>query len=1052
MSQRGSVEARPRRKRIVADLVCAVLAMSSPLIQAQVETRSITYQLDFPAEELGVALQKVALLSKHKLFYTSELVEGKRSSPVKGTYTAEDAIRQMLSGTGLTAEITSSSVILIRSAGTVNTSMIGAQALTPVRMAQAETAAAAAADSSASSERALDEIVVTGSRIVRDGYSAPTPVTVLVADELFQKAPNSIADGLNQLPTFLNSTSPTATSGVQANATRGNFLNLRGLGPSRTLVMLDGRRVAPSSNSGATDIDLIPQMLIERVDVVTGGASAAYGSDAVSGVVNFILDDNFTGLKTLAQGGISSRDDDESYRVGVAGGTSLFNDRLHVMGSAERVHREGIPRRSDRPRSDQLWVRGGTGVASSPYIDVPNVNYTNLTLGGYVQTGPLAGQQFLPDGSLGPFNPGTSINSAGRAANGDGVGHSPFCCSLVPPVTSNQFFGRATFDITSNVSAFAEAAYSQSEIRDTGILFARQAGQMIIYRDNAYLTDAQRAALGSTTEFQVNRSFDEWGPNPTLGTSHALNAAIGLKGTLGGGWNWNVSYVRGDAKYRAVTQTEEYRRFYAAVDAVRDVNGNIVCRITITNPGLMDDCMPLNTFGENSASLAHRDWIRGRSIWSTQNEMDLVAFGVTGDVAELWAGPLSIAAGGEYRELTLDQNTNSDPNVPWDRTGVRSPNVARFYQPNVGAVEGSYDVKEAYLEANLPLLKDAPFAQALELNGAIRRTDYSTSGLVTTWKTGLTYEPIDGLRFRGALSRDIRAPSLNELFAGQTQTAASLIDPLTGFSGAVLQRTGGNPDLKPEIGETWTVGFSVGESLVPGFSAGLDYFNIELEDAIASPFTAQQVLDLCFQSGGTNLVCNQITRDGSATDPNPGNFPRSVLLTNQNVSSWELSGIDFEMAYRHPLANGELSLRVLGSRLMHFQQQDGPGRPVREFAGTAADYLVPLPKWRGNVEIGYDIGQLSLRVQERIIGKHQKSQMAVYADNDVPTVTYTDLNVSYGIAFGGSDSQLFLTVNNVFDEEGPLFAGTVPGLAIPVNRSIYDIIGRYFTVGLRSSF
>lgn len=1049
MGQGYCGESRPRRTRLLAEVIGAVLAMSSPLIQAQEEVPSITYQLDLPSEMLSAALQKIALLSGYRLLYTPELVEGKVSAPVKGTFTAESAVRQMLQGTGLIAEITSSSVILIR-ANDDTTSSTGPAVGAPIRIAQAT---ASSGDESSTDAERVEEVLVTGSRIAREDYSAPTPVRVLVADELFHKAPNSIADGLNQLPNFLNSISPTATAGVQATAARGNFLNLRALGPSRTLVMLDGRRVTPSNNNGATDIDLIPQMLIQRVDVVTGGASAAYGSDAVAGVVNFILDKNFTGLKTLVQGGISSRDDDESYKFGVAGGMHLFDGRLHLMGSAERTHREGIPRRTDRPRSAEFWVRGGTGVESSPYVDVPNVHYTNLTLGGYVQTGPLAGMQFLPDGSLGSFNPGTPIGSAGRAANGDGVGHSPYCCSLVPPVTSDQFFGHATFEISSNVSAFAEAAYSQSKIVDTGILFARQAGQMIIFSDNAFLTDEQRAALGSTTEFQVNRSFDEWGPNPTVGKSHALNAAFGLKGTLGSNWNWSLSYVHGDSKYRSVTTTEEYRRFYAAVDAVRDPNGNIVCRITLTHPGLMDDCMPLNTFGENSASLAHRDWIRGHSIWSTQNKMNLVAFDVVGDLAQLWAGPLSIAAGAEYRDLTLDQESNSDPSVPWDRTGVRGapPTVARFYQPNVGVVHGSYDVKEAYLEASLPLVKDAPFARAMEVNGAIRRTDYSTSGLVTTWKTGLTYEPVVGLRFRAALSRDIRAPSLNELFAGQTQTASSLSDPLTGFAGSVLTRSGGNPNLKPEIGETWTVGFSISESLLPGFSASLDYFNISLDEAIASPFTAQQVLDLCFSSGGTSIVCNQIQRDGSHTDPSPDNFPRAVMLTNQNVSSWELSGIDFDLAYRQALGPGQLSLRVLGTRMMHFTQQDGPGQPVREFAGTAADFQVPLPKWRGNVEIGYDVGAFGLRIQERIIGKHDKSHFAVYANNHVPTVTYTDLNVTYDLDLG-SGSQLFLTVNNLFDEQGPLFSGTVPGLAIPVNRAIYDIIGRYYTLGLRSRF
>lgn len=901
----------------------------------------------------------------------------------------------------------------------------------------------------------LDEIVVTGSRIVRDGFSAPTPVTVLVADDLYKKAPSSIADGLNQLPTFLNSLNETTSGGVQSNSVRtGNFLNLRALGPQRTLVMQDSRRVAPSSNNGSTDVNLIPQMLIERVDVVTGGASAAYGSDAVSGVVNFITDTKFTGMKSLVQGGVSSRSDNESYRVGLAGGTPLMDGRLHVIGSAEMYHSEGIAKRSDRPLAGDYWVRGGVGTAASPYINYSGVKYTYMSLGGVIADGPLARQQFMPDGSLAPFNPGSPVVASGQAQNGDGVGHTPDCCNLIPESETKQMFARATFELAPAVTAYAQVAYSEGDYSDDGILFSRHLNQMTIYAENAYLSDSIRAALGSTPSFTVSRSFDEWGPNDSKMRSTGINAAAGFEGTFGDGWRWDLNYVRGDTRFRSTTHTQLYRNFYAALDAVRDpATGNIVCRVTLVNPGLLDDCVPFNSFGAGSAAnAAAEEFITDDSVWSTRNVMDAYSVNLSGDAFDLWAGPLSMAVGLEYRELSLVQTSNSDPRAQSDRTGVRgATSPGNFYNPNVTPIEGEYDVREGYLELNLPVLKGLPFAQSLELNGAIRHTDYSTSGEVETWKVGLTYEPVNDIRLRGTVSRDIRAPSLTELFSGQTQSAASVSDPLTGFFGAVFVRTGGNPDLEPERATTYTGGITLTPSAVPGFSAAFDYYRIVVDDAIATPYNVTDVISLCYLSGGTSVLCGQIERPLGPGNPDPSNYPRTVTLTSQNVSSLRVAGVDFEMSYRRTLGPGDLTLRLLGTRLLSFDQQRAAGQPVQEFAGTN-DYVVPLPKWRGNAEIGYNVGNFNVSVQERMIGGFDKSHIAVYQDNTMPSVFYTDVNAGYRFQVGGFDSTVFLTVNNAFDKVPPLFPATVPGLAIPTIRSLYDINGRYFTLGVRSNF
>jgi len=907
----------------------------------------------------------------------------------------------------------------------------------------------------------LDAIQVsaaTGSRIARAGYEAPTPVTILETDALFLKTPGNIADALNTLPTLQGSISPMSFESSQANGVRGNYLNLRGLGVERTLIMHDGRRVAPSGNNGSTDINLIPQMLLRQVDVVTGGASAAYGSDAVSGVVNFITDTEFTGLKTLSQIGMAGQGDNTSWRVGIAGGVERMDGRLNLIASVEHADSAGIKRRSDRNQGGDVWVRGGRGTSALPYQLYDHAAYNYLSLGGVIANGPLAGWQFIAGGDTVAFNPGSAIPGVTTVAqNGEGAGHSPDCCTMLPDIESDQFFTRASLQISSNLSAFAQVAISRTISRESGILFQRHLNQMTIHRDNPFLSDVTRAALGDTATFGVARSFDEWGPNPSIMKSRGLNAAMGLEGVFGNDWRWELSYVRGDTRFTSRSHSQVNRRFYAALDAVRNAGGQIVCNITLIHPGLLDDCVPLNTFGPGAASLDARDWIMQDSVWSTRNRMDYLALDLAGDVLELPAGPLSLAGGVEYRQLSMRQTSNSDPvQRPTDYTGLRfaPAGLSRFYQPNVGEISGEYQVREAYVEINAPLLADHALVKLLELNGAYRLTDYSTSGSVGTWKAGFGYQSNVGIRLRGTLSRDIRAPSLTELFSGQNQRAIRIDDPLTGLANPVPVWTGGNLELVPEEGTTRTFGISFEPSRVPGWVISLDWYTIKVEGAIAAPYTGPQTIDLCHQSGGTSPLCNQIERPlGSATNPDPANFPIRILLTSQNVSAQEISGFDLETRWRRSFAPGVLNIRLLATRLEKFRQQRAAGQDFQDFAGTVDDFTIPLPKWRGLLDIGFDTGTWRINLQQRMIGALDRSHTAIWTDNQLAHVFYTDLGMSYMMGRSLRSMEWFLTINNLFDREGPLhMTSSTPGTRVPTVRSLYDLNGRYFTIGLKMQF
>ena len=927
---------------------------------------------------------------------------------------------------------------------------------------QGEAGAGQGADQSGSAEatvasEANQGIIVTGSRIVRAGFQAPTPVTVVSADELSRKAPSNIADALNQLPVFQNSISQNTGDSVQSNRVRsGNYLNLRALGPSRVLVLQDGHRVTPTGNNGGTDTNLIPQMLVDRVDVVTGGASAAYGSDAVSGVVNFVLNKKFEGAKFQIQRGVSGRADNGSYRLGAAFGTSLADGKLHILASAERYHSDGITHRTDRPRGGDFYTYGGAGTAASPFVFYDRVHYSAVSKGGYIVTGPLAGKQFLPDGSLGTFNPGTSIGRSGVAQNGDGGDLGPTYASLVPALTTDQFYGRISYDVNDDIKFYVDGSYNRAVNSDNNLTFVR-VGQMTIFRDNAYLNQSALAALGNTQSFTVGREFREFGGLSSRQRSTSLSFSSGIEGKIGG-WQWNVGYIHGDSRFNNVTTEPYMPNFYAALDAVRNSSGKIVCNITVTNPGLMDNCVPINTFGDGAVTDAAKQYILRDAVWGTRNRMDVGSIDLSGTLFNTWAGPVSLAVGGEYRHQSLIQTSNNDPAVAFSKVGIRGYfGTTSTLSTNVGSANGSINIKEGYAEITVPLAKDSAIGRSLEINAAGRFTDYSTSGSVKTWKVGATYLPIDGVRIRGTVSRDIRAPSLYELFAGTTVTTQTISDPLTGLFASVPIVSGGNLNLKPEFAKTYTAGIVLQPSFLRGFSASFDYYNIKIKDAIALPFDQQGAVDACSNSGGTAPICSQITRPLGNSNTSPANFPTRLDLVNLNVSQLQTSGVDFEIGYKTDVAGGAASVRLLGTRLFTYRRQEAPGRPTIEYAGSGdfpgSNAALPLPKWRANVEVAYAHGPFSLSVQERMIGGYVKSRIQVFTDNTMPTVFYTDATANVSLPAWSGNADLFLTVNNLFDRVPPLWPvfGS-PGNQLPTARSVYDINGRYITIGLRAKF
>jgi outer membrane receptor protein involved in Fe transport len=913
------------------------------------------------------------------------------------------------------------------------------------------------------SDAAAEEVVVTGSRVVRAGYSAPTPVTVLRTDDLNTKAPSNLPDALNQLPVFNGSISNSQDRNSNAGRVRtGNYLNLRSLGPQRVLVLQDGLRLPPTGNAGGTDANMIPQLLIERIDVVTGGASAAYGSDAVSGVVNFVLDKKFTGLKLLAQAGISSRADNGSNRIGAAVGNSFLDGRLHVIASAERYQTDGIANRSSRAGVNENYAVIGSGTAADPFRNVANVRISNASDGGLITSGPLSSRQFLPNGTVGAFNPGTPTGRAGLSYGGDGVVYPAFRSTLSAAATTEQFLGRMSYDFGGDVTGYVQGTYNYASNSDRPLPITRSGttGNTTIYADNAFLDPATRAALGTTQSFAVSRFLSDFPFYDARQRTRAVVASAGLDGKIGGDFKWNLNYTFGWTKLNSDSNDLDTARYYAAVDAVRNGAGQVVCRVTITNPGVQDGCVPLNIQGYGNASAAGVGYVMRDSSWQAVNRMHDVQGSISGEPFSTWAGPVSIVIGGEYRHQTLAQVSNSNPATPPNFTGIRGVpnNTNTFSFTNVSVASGSYNIKEGFGEIVVPLAKDSALGKSLELNAAFRYTDYSTSGSVQTWKAGGTYEPVGGVKVRGTFSRDIRAPTLYELFAGPTVRLQGYSDRLTNQNAQYTEVNQGNPNLRPEIGSTFTGGLVLQPSFLPGFALSGDYYRIRIRDAIASQYSSLQVLDLCANSNYTSAVCSQVIRPLGPTNTTAANFPSRVNIFQTNVASIRTEGLDLEASYRRPLLGGALSTRVLATRLFTYSLQGSAGAANIEYAGNAdfadvGNQPFPMPKWRGTFDISYSYGGLTIGAQERYIGSYRRSDLFVYAQNKVGAVAYTDLSLTYDVKSARNTFQFFTTVNNLFDRGYPIVPiGSNPGLAVSTFRSVYDVTGTYITTGVRIKY
>lgn len=879
-------------------------------------------------------------------------------------------------------------------------------------------------------------IVVTGSRVPRAGFTAPTPVTVLGNDQIVKSSPSTLAEALRQLPALTNMSGPQRNSGTTMGGQ--SFLNLRSLGATRTLTLLDGRRVVATNLTGSVDLNILPAGILQRIEVVTGGASAAYGSDAVAGVVNLLLDKEFTGVKGEVNSGIADAGDNQEIRAVLSGGVSFADGRGHILASGEYFRNEGIK------TGAREWARQGyqfiNNPGGSPTFTLERNVLTVGTFGGLITTGAggtaannafFRGIQFLPGGATAPYDFGTRTTST-QQIGGDGV-PTELIQEINRPLERASAFGRASFEVTDDVTAYVEGLYGTSTSTvDNSWNRHQTANPITIRRDNAFLPTTIRDQMlaRGVTSLTMLRFSPERGMVKTKVDSETLRGVVGFDAKLGG-LTLDAYYQYGrTAQDNATLNSEIVTRFTQAVDAVvNPANGQIVCRSTLSTPN--DGCVPFNVFGVGAPSEAALDYTRGTSWSHSVIEQEVAAINLAGPLFAGWAGPINFAVGGEYRQERARVTTDA-----------LSPTGA-FLFGNPSPWSGRYNVKEAYAELVVPLLRDVPLVHELDLNAAGRITDYSTSGSVNTWKVGLSYRPFEDLRFRGTRSRDIRAPNLSELFQAGRQNISSVDDPANGnirVIGIPTLNTG-NPDLKPEIADTLTFGAIYSPAWLPGLNLSVDYYDIEISDAIGT-IGAQTAVNQCFD--GVAAACAVVVRDGSNNIIRFNAFPI-------NLASAKVNGVDIEAGYRTTVGEGTLNLRALAAYIGK-QEQTTPGATPIDRAGEVG--LSNFPRWQGVAQASYDTDRFGGFLQMRYVGggRYDVTRGPDVIDlQDIAAQAYLDGQISFKPDIGDGQAELFLNVRNILNNQPPIApsAGNVP---VAVNTTLHDSFGRLYRFGVRFRF
>jgi iron complex outermembrane recepter protein len=933
----------------------------------------------------------------------------------------------------------------------------------------------------------VEQVVVTSTRVTRGGFDAPTPTTVVGADQIQANAEPNVFTTVNQLPTLAGSAAPsTGTTSSSAGTDGRSTLNLRNLGSNRTLVLIDGQRVVGVDTTGGTDVSEFPQGLIQRVDVVTGGASASWGSDAVAGVVNFVLDKNFTGIKGNLQGGITTYGDGEQGSASLSVGTGFANGRGHFEFSGEYMADAGVGQPRPGTRSARPWYQGWkllqnnaalTSGGAPQFIASPHVADSLMSPGGLITgrgtslSSSVVGTMFGVNGAPSQFNYG-SPNFSPWMIGGDQRSDEGWGADLESKLRRGTLFGRLSFDLTPNLNIWATANWGEVYTANIAFYSTYKPGNLTIQCDNPYMPGSVATACGGAGHSVQFGTMNADLPDILVQNVRTLHRyVIGADGNfdmLGSNWTFNsyLSHSTNDIINNNWDQTLT-GRYNAAIDVINDpASGKNICRSAVARA---EGCIAYNAIGTGVGDPSAADWFSDTTWMRTHLRQEMASFTLNGAPIRNWAGDISLATGVEYREEAFDQTANpcqsSDCGDP-----LLSSQGNNYFSGNFHPASGSYHVTEAFVESVVPLLKDSTWGVA-DLDLAGRATGYSASGYVNTWKAGLNYSPafLDGVRFRALQSRDIRAPNLNDLHAAPSTPTGGVVDrfPQYGFQGQTVIihiPTEANPDLQPEKAQTTELGVVYQPSWLPGFNTSVDYYRIGLKGGIGT-LSAQQEMDLCF--AGNQTTCKFIDRDPSS------GVVTYVHQVKFNLSSLVTDGFDVEASYATDLNSliegvpGNLSVRSLATHVSKYITQSGvPGDAPRESAGNNSG-SIGLWRWMGVEQYSNDDFTFTLTERWLSDGVIDKTYIECTTGCPVATIShptinnnkmdgyfYLDVGGSYNLTRPdhGLQAAVYFKIDNIANVDpvpSPSF-GSLP-ISNGTNPGLYDTLGRYYHLGIRFS-
>lgn len=1081
-----------RVHRVAVLLWLALFSLSAASGIPEIHSFSIDRQ------ESVSALQVLSSQSGLPILFDYELLEATELGPLLGDFTAQEALDGLLAGTGLEGALTPDGVITIRrkqdsialqgkqkmdrSENGLKKSWRGVGAVFAALFTSGAFAQAGGQDTASGSS--LEEVVVTGSRIARSGADSPTPTVMLGADDIVATGAPDVGEILRELPGILPGTND-QNSGISFSAAGLNLVDLRNLGTQRTLVLVDGRRqVGSEPGTTAVDLNNIPTSFIERIEVITGGASAVYGADAVSGVINIITKTDFEGIEFNAQTGVSGEGDGERHVLNLTGGGNFASGRGNAMFHMSYVDQGGIEfDERSRNVNGRLWVPNPANTGPNDGIDDFLLASNVRQIGGQQNSAFLLDRgngreafTFNPDGSVRPFALGpsgffgnTQLTDGGEAT----LGFDTICpqneCPVRVPSERWLIDGKVSYDLNDSHEVFFEGKFAGVEARsEIGSVFEIPPFTNQISIDNPFVQDDLRALMldAGVDSIGILRSDKELGKRGSDISRELFQMTAGANGQINDNWRYDTYLQYGNTSFTN-TQLGDIlqNRFDLALDAVVDpTDGQIKCRSVVE--GFVQDpgCVPVNLLATGQALTPEVLAFIGvpEAVETAELNQIVGQAAISGDVMELWAGNLSAAFGVEYRKERSKFITS-----PIQQQGLG------FFRSLRQATRGSFDVFEVFGEVRLPLLRDLPFAQSANLDAAVRHSDYSTAGSQTSWNIGAEWTPIEDIRFRAVRALAVRAPNIGELFSPGSEGFITVDDPCdANFVGGgsanranncaalgitqpfqsnaqtinIRTLSSGNDNLGVEEADTTTIGAVITPRWIDGLTVTLDYFNIEISDAIAL-LQVQDILDSCVDLGDINNVfCQQISRDTNGD---------LLQIRRQNVNTAELirEGFDIDARYTVDLGrSGTLSLSAIATRSLKNEQITVPGAPD---GGGFIDLNgeIQSPEWRGRFTADWFNGPFSLNWTQRYFSSSiVNNQPATPEDNRARASTgdvwYSDVQVRYQLTDSISSQ---LGVENVFDEMPPNLPETRTGGAgsgSAPGASIFDNRGRFVYFGL----